>query len=77
MRRVKRKNRGYSAGVIPAVFAYHDPQARGCERCRENEIVYRVEVGTMPGVTVWGLCSPCAALSLLEWDELFAAVDAA
>lgn len=65
--------------MIPAVFAYHAPQAAPCERCGANDVVYRVEVGTMPGVTVSGLCSTCAALSVLEWDELFdpAAEDAA
>lgn len=65
--------------MIPAVFAYHAPQAAPCERCLENEVVYRVEIGTTPGVSVSGLCSPCAALAVLEWEELFdpAAEDAA
>ena len=59
--------------MIDAVHVYHDRRATPCERCHGRAAVYRADVSTIPGVTRWALCATCAALMVLEWEDLLAA----
>jgi hypothetical protein len=56
--------------VISAVHVYHDPRSTPCERCHDRAAIYRADVTTLPGVTRLALCSTCAALTVLEWEDL-------